>query len=49
MRIAVIGSGYVGLVAAGCFAELGHHVTCVDKDEHKIEARLIKAVRAWRS
>jgi UDPglucose 6-dehydrogenase len=38
MRIAVIGSGYVGLVAAACFAELGHDVTCVDKDEYKIEA-----------
>src|SRR5215831_5924160 len=36
MRIAVIGSGYVGLVAAGCFAELGHIVVCVDKDDDKI-------------
>ncbi len=38
MKIAVIGSGYVGLVAAACFAELGHEVTCVDKDEAKIAA-----------
>ena len=38
MKIAVIGSGYVGLVAAACFAELGHDVTCVDKDEAKIAA-----------
>lgn len=36
MRIAVIGSGYVGLVAAACFAELGHSLICVDKDEDRI-------------
>src|SRR5215469_13907708 len=36
MRIAVIGSGYVGLVAAACFTELGHSVVCVDKDEDRI-------------
>ncbi len=39
MRIAVIGSGYVGLVAAACFAELGHDVVCVDNDLDKL-ARL---------
>src|SRR5262245_8058342 len=38
MRIAVIGSGYVGLVAAACFAELGHKVVCVDNDSGKIAA-----------
>jgi UDPglucose 6-dehydrogenase len=38
MRIAVIGSGYVGLVAAACFAELGHRVVCVDNDHAKIAA-----------
>ena len=38
MRIAVIGSGYVGLVAAACFADLGHQVICVDNDADKIEA-----------
>lgn len=36
MRIAVFGSGYVGLVAACCFAELGHSVICVDTDREKI-------------
>jgi UDPglucose 6-dehydrogenase len=37
MRICVVGSGYVGLVAAACFAELGHEVHCVDQDSTKIE------------
>jgi phytoene dehydrogenase-like protein len=32
MRIAMIGSGYVGLVSGVCFADFGHYVTCVDKD-----------------
>ena len=38
MKIAVIGAGYVGLVAAACFAELGHLVICVDNDAVKIAA-----------
>lgn len=38
MRIAMIGSGYVGLVSGACFADFGHDVICVDKDESKIEA-----------
>lgn len=38
MRIAVVGSGYVGLVSGACFADFGHEVTCVDSDERKIEA-----------
>jgi UDPglucose 6-dehydrogenase len=37
-QIAVVGSGYVGLVAAMCFAEIGHSVVCVDNDERKVAA-----------
>src|SRR3984893_18341962 len=36
MRIAMIGSGYVGLVSGACLADFGHHVVCVDKDPEKI-------------
>ncbi|MBR1209262.1 UDP-glucose/GDP-mannose dehydrogenase family protein [Bradyrhizobium sp. JYMT SZCCT0180] len=36
MRVVVVGTGYVGLVSGACFADFGHHVTCVDKDEAKI-------------
>jgi UDPglucose 6-dehydrogenase len=38
MNIAVIGTGYVGLVTGTCFSELGNHVTCVDIDEEKIKS-----------
>src|SRR5690349_6800077 len=38
MDIAIVGSGYVGLVASACFAELGHNVVCVDNDGAKIDA-----------
>ena len=38
MRIAMIGSGYVGLVSGACFADFGHVVTCVDRDVSRIEA-----------
>ncbi len=37
MNIAVVGTGYVGLVTGTCFSELGNHVTCVDIDEMKIK------------
>jgi UDPglucose 6-dehydrogenase len=36
MRIAMIGTGYVGLVSGACFADFGHQVCCIDKDEAKI-------------
>ncbi len=38
MKITMIGSGYVGLVSGACFADFGHDVICVDKDESKIAA-----------
>ncbi len=38
IHIAVVGSGYVGLVAAVCFAEMGHNVICVDNDARKVAA-----------
>ena len=38
MRIAVVGSGYVGLVAGACFADLGHDVILVDNDQQKLAA-----------
>jgi UDPglucose 6-dehydrogenase len=37
MKIAVVGTGYVGLVTGTCFAETGNHVTCVDIDERKVK------------
>ncbi len=37
MRVAMIGTGYVGLVSGACFADFGHVVTCVDKDSGKID------------
>ena len=41
MKIAVVGTGYVGLVTGTCFAETGNHVTCVDINQEKID--LMKA------
>lgn len=38
MKITIVGAGYVGLVSGACFADFGHDVTCVDKDDAKISA-----------
>ncbi len=38
MRVTMIGAGYVGLVSGACFADFGHHVTCIDKDPARIGA-----------
>ncbi len=40
MKIAMVGSGYVGLVSGACFADFGHDVVCIDKDDRKIAALL---------
>ena len=37
MKLLIIGSGYVGLVAGACLSELGHEIVCVDRDAAKIE------------
>ena len=37
MDLCIIGSGYVGLVSGACFAEVGHHVICVDNDQRKVD------------
>ena len=41
MNLTLIGTGYVGLVTGACFAEVGHHVVCVDNDEAKV--KMLKA------
>ena len=47
MRIAMIGTGYVGLVSGACFADFGHHVTCVDKDAAKIDGLNAGVMPIW--
>ncbi len=37
MKLAIIGTGYVGLVTGTCFAEVGHQVICVDNDDAKVK------------
>jgi len=47
MRIAMIGTGYVGLVSGACFADFGHRVTCVDKDKSKIDGLSSGVMPIW--
>jgi UDPglucose 6-dehydrogenase len=47
MRIAMIGTGYVGLVSGACLADFGHEVTCVDKDAGKIDALNAGIMPIW--
>jgi UDPglucose 6-dehydrogenase len=47
MRIAMIGTGYVGLVSGACFADFGHRVACVDKDAAKIEGLKAGVMPVW--
>ena len=47
MRIAMIGTGYVGLVSGACFADFGHQVTCVDKDKAKIDGLNAGVMPIW--
>lgn len=44
MKITIVGAGYVGLVSGACFADFGHHVICIDKDQRKIDALLIDEI-----
>ena len=47
MRIAMIGTGYVGLVSGACFADFGHRVCCVDKDQAKIDGLIGGLMPIW--
>jgi UDPglucose 6-dehydrogenase len=47
MRIAMIGTGYVGLVSGACFADFGHRVACVDKDASKIDGLNAGVMPIW--
>ena len=37
MKLAIIGTGYVGLITGACFAEFGYQTICIDKDEKRVE------------
>src|SRR6476469_640620 len=47
MRIAMIGTGYVGLVSGACFADFGHQVCCIDKDAAKIDGLNAGRMPIW--
>src|SRR5581483_3281703 len=47
MRIAMIGTGYVGLVSGACFADFGHQVCCIDKDGGKIDGLNAGRMPIW--
>jgi UDPglucose 6-dehydrogenase len=47
MRIAMIGTGYVGLVSGACFADFGHRVCCVDSDGSKIDGLNAGVMPIW--
>ncbi len=47
MRIAMIGTGYVGLVSGACFADFGHQIICIDKDADKIDALNAGRMPIW--
>jgi len=47
MRIAMIGTGYVGLVSGACFADFGHRVCCIDKDSAKIDGLNAGVMPIW--
>ena len=47
MRIAIFGSGYVGLVTGACLADGGHHVTCIDVDQSRVDMLRSGACPIW--